>query len=275
MMLNSPHTSTHTYYLFDGALLLGTPQLPWLLEQPGRHRLYEDLGEQAANVGPWLPPATAPLHEFTRGLLSSALDQRFACSGLVCQAPLPELLEHLRALRYLEARNGQRYYFRYADGRAFSDVWQALTPGQQDATLGPIEAWHHSDRSGLRSVRAQPRPTAEASLPLQLHPRQWHELIESGRIGELFDAACRADQSLPPQGQARQRYTWTQQTYAWLHRLKVDALSVQVAAILVIWRTAGLLLKEEQFEAALRRAQRTGDISHVLAFASLGTGRPV
>ncbi|NBA95429.1 DUF4123 domain-containing protein [Pseudomonas sp. R5(2019)] len=272
--MNIP-ANTQRYYLFDGALLNSTAP-SWLLEQPGLYRLYDDLGEQAASVGPWLLPTTDPVNEYTRTLLTSGTEQRFACSGLTCRAPLPALLEHLRALRYLQSGGTQRYYFRYADGRAFSDLWRTLTPAQRRATLGPINTWNHLDLTGNVHKALAPHPdevAAEVSLPLRLQPQQWHQLIENGRIGELFDATAQIDDGLPPHGQPHERYHWTCQTYAWLRRMGVESVPVQVAANRVIWQTAGLLLKQEQFQSALLQAQRSGDISRVLEFAQIGTGR--
>ncbi|WP_133116813.1 hypothetical protein [Paraburkholderia acidicola] len=70
------------FFLFDGALLHGTPQHAWLLEQPWTIGLYDDLGEQARAAGPLLLPASVDKGELAQALAASGGSQRFACSRL-------------------------------------------------------------------------------------------------------------------------------------------------------------------------------------------------
>ncbi|NBA97761.1 DUF4123 domain-containing protein [Pseudomonas sp. R5(2019)] len=262
------------YYLIDGALLLGTPHHRWLLEQPELQRLYQDEGDMAANAGPLLLPSSTSVRAWTGTLAQGNPDAIFACNAFRSEAPLDMLLAHLKALRFLHTNGGRRYYFRYADGRAFASVWHTLTAEQRQATLGPIPAWHHYDAFGTECCAGPVQSdacTPPTALPLHLRPEQWHQVLEAGRLGERVNAAAALQVGPPPQGTRAQRYTWAAETDRWLKRLGVDALPVQVAATLVVWQTAGLVLRAEQFAAALRKAQVSGDLDGVLAFSQLAT----
>ncbi|CAD5108262.1 DUF4123 domain-containing protein [Zestomonas carbonaria] len=264
--------STESFFLFDGALLHASPEHAWLLEQEDTLHLYDDLGEQAIAVGPLLLPATPATGKIAQAMATSTEPMQFAISRLTGRLSTDRLDRHLRRLRYLETDNAQRYYFRYADGRAFEAVWRTLEPEQQAALLGPIISWEHIGRDGRLHKRVPPslrQDQAPAPLPLRLQPRQWHLALEAGRIGELFDSTLHANARPAYQGDPEQWYAWTEQTYHWLRRLGIDKPPVRLAANRVMWQTAGLVYRHTQFEQALIDAQRSDDTSHLLDYGEL------
>lgn len=259
---------THNYFLFDGALLHDIAHRDRILEEPGIRLLYEDEGPQAARVGPMLLPACQSVAQLMNQLSASNPDVMFGYGVLRVSAPMAQLLQHLRHLRFIHASNGKRYYFRFADGRAFSNVWQTLSPEQRQAVLGPVQEWHHHDTAGRECcVRQDPRGAASSgdSLPLQLRPEQWHRMLNATRVGELFLSASNINHRPRRQGTNLQRYVWTAQIQERLQRLRVHNPAVRTAAVLVVWQTAAQVLHDDRFEAVLREADRTGDVSCILA----------
>ncbi len=260
------------YFLFDGALLHGTPEHAWLLEQKSARCLYDDMGDEAKRVGPLLIQATPDSGDLAQCLALGDSALQFASSRLICHQPTSLLDQHLRQLRYLQAGEDQRYYFRFADSRAFHAVWATLDADQQAATLGPIESWEYIHRNGTTikiSAAQNPRGTSMPQLPLALAPTQWHQVLDAARIGELLDATQEALAPQPP-GQLAQRHTWTTQTIDWLRRLHIQHPPLLLAANQVMWQTEGLVFKQAVFEAALRDAQRSGNLAQVLSFGKLG-----
>lgn len=261
------------FFLFDGALLHGTPQQVWLLEQPWTVRLYDDLGEQAKLVGPLLLPASVDKGELAQALATSDSPRRFACSRLTCSQSPDVLEKHLRDLRHLLAGEAQRYYFRYADGRALSAVWSTLTPEQQLAAMGPISLWEYIDHGGELTALTPPAIAPDqdvARLPLRLEPAQWHQVLEAGRIGELFEST---EQLLSPDVETHtlaQRHEWTRQTWHWLRSLNIEPGPLYAAANLAVWQAAGKIKGDPAFEAALLEVQNGGDMARILAFGETG-----
>jgi hypothetical protein len=271
--MNMTTRSEECFFLFDGALLHGTPQHAWLLEQPWTVRLYDDLGEQARLVGPLLLPASVDKGELAQALATSSSSRRFACSRLTCSQS-PEVLEqHLRDLRYLLAGEAQRYYFRYGDGRAFSAVWSTLTPEQQRAAMGPISLWECVDHGEELTAITPPAIAPDQGvpgLPLRLVPAQWHQVLETGRIGELFEST---EQLLSPDAEdhsSAQRHEWTRQTWHWLRSLSIEPGPLHAAVNLAMWQTAGEITGAPAFEAALRESQNDGDLTRIVSFGATG-----
>lgn len=264
------------YFLFDGALMHGTPEQSWLNEQPQAIHLYDDLGEEAAKVGPVLLPAVQAVGDFAQSLAISNSALQFAGNRLICHQPVGHLKEHLRRLRYLLAGDAQRYYFRYADSRALAAVWFALTPLQQASTLGPITSWEYINRDGglICITASNSRPDhSPPTPPLTLQPAQWHAVLEAGRVGELLDdTVAMAPPTALVHSPAR-RFAWTRKTYHWLRKIGIADTALHREANLVVWLTEGLMLNESLFEYALRDAQESGDLRQVRAFGNVAPRR--
>ncbi|MGV5311690.1 DUF4123 domain-containing protein [Pseudomonas aeruginosa] len=263
-----------TFFLFDGALLHGTALHERILEEPEIRLLYDDQSPQAARIGPLLLPACREVAQMISQLATSNSELVFGYNLLRGPAHLDQIQQHLQQLRFIHALSGKRYYFRFADGRAFATVWQALSIDQRHAMLGPVKEWYHYDPAGRECCgRADPqRSTSPASaLPLQLQPDQWHQVLNATRVGELFVATLNVNYGPPAQGTRAQRYAWTTQIHERLQQLRVDKPPVRIAATWVVWQTAGSVLGEELFVAALKEANNSGDISGVLAFGHLSS----
>jgi len=263
-----------TFFLFDGALLHGTALHDHILEEPEIRLLYEDEGPQAARIGPLLLPARREVAQMTSQLAKSNSDIVFGYSLLRGPAHLGQIQQHLQQLRFIHAVSGKRYYFRFADGRAFATVWQTLSMEQRQAMLGPVQEWHHHDPAGRECCsRTDPRQSTSSAnaLPLQLQPEQWHQVLNATRVGELFLATSNVNYGPPAQGTRAQRYAWTTQIHERLQQLRVHETPVRIAATLVVWQTAGYVLGEELFEAALKEANSSGDVSGVLALSHLSS----
>lgn len=261
-----------TFFLFDGALLHGTALHDHILKEPEIRLLYDDESPQAARIGPLLLPARREVAQMISQLATSNSDVVFGYSLLRGPARLDQIHQHLQKLRFIHAVSGKRYYFRFADGRAFANVWQTLSIEQRQAMLGPVQEWHHYDPAGRECCgRADPlQSTSPANgLPLQLQPDQWHQVLNATRVGELFLETSNVNYGPPTQGTRTQRYAWTTQIHERLQQLRVQDTRVRIAATLVVWQTAGYVLGEELFEAALKKANSSGDISGVLAFSHL------
>lgn len=262
-----------TFTLLDGALLHGTTFHGRVLGEPGIRLLYEDKGPQAARMGPLLLPERQEISRQVNRLARIHSDMVFAYSLLRAPVSPEQILEHLQRLRFVHASGGKRYYFRFADGRAFASVWRTLSVEQRSAALGPVQGWHHYDPAGRQCcARTSPLPSTSPAniLPLQLQPRQWHQVLNATRVAELFFATSNMNNDGPPaQGSRAQRYAWTTQIHERLERLQLRETSVRIAATRVVWQTAGYVLGDEQFEIALKEANCNGDISGILVFGHL------
>lgn len=264
----------HTFFLFDGALLHDTALHDHLLKALENRLLYEDESPQAARIGPLLLPARPEVTRMISEQATSHSELLFGYSVLRSAACLDQIQQHLQQLRFIHTVSGKRYYFRFADGRAFANVWQTLSLEQRQAMLGPVQQWHHHDPAGRQCCgRTAPRQSTRpaSALPLQLQPDQWHQVLNATRAGELFLATSKVNYGPPAQGTRAQRYAWTTQIHEELQRLRIQDTPVRIAATLVVWQTAGYVLGEEVFEAALKKANHSGDISGVLALGHLSS----
>lgn len=257
------------YFLFDGALLLDTPVHAELFAQPHAVKLYADLGESAAAVGPLLIPATSAVGALAQTLATGESAQRFASSRLICPRGIDVLAAHLHRLRYLHGQqiDSPRYYFRYADSRGFAALWNTLPPEQQTGVLGPVESWEWLDPSG-RFIMARHAPNAAGDLlPLRLQPAQWNQLLEPARIGELLAMTMQAMPHLARRGLLGQHYAWTRSAYRWLHRHRFDEPALQVVVNAAVWQTDGAVIDQPVFEGFVRDAKRRDQIEDILQFS--------
>ena len=192
-----------TFFLFDGALLHDTALHDHILQEPEIRLLYEDQGPLAARVGPLLLLARQEVAEMISQLATSNSELVFGYNLLRSAACLDQIEQHLQQLRFIHAVSGKRYYFRFADGRAFANVWRALSLEQRQAMMGPVQEWHHYDPAGTQCCgrTAPQQSTSPASaLPLQLQPDQWHQVLNATRVGELFLATSKVNYGPPAQG---------------------------------------------------------------------------
>src|SRR5690606_13567274 len=162
------------FVLFDSALV-PSERIESIINDgyPGRC-LYGDLGEEAKRVSPWLLPLSPPAEELGREMRESGT-HAYGVSFLLTPVPIDVLSLHLQRLRKVFAGQ-KRYYLRYADGRAFSDLWRVLDQGQRTAMLGPVEAWkaHPSREPFQRGTKSDTELFShEDGLPLRLSTQQF------------------------------------------------------------------------------------------------------
>jgi hypothetical protein len=264
------------YFIFDAALLHGTEPYDWLQAQPNLRRLYDDLGEQAGTVGPLLIQATPDVIDLAQALAGCGDARRFACGLLICRSSTAVLERHLRQLRHLATHDDQQYYFRCADSRAVQAVWDVLDARQQADMIGPLASWEIITRRGpvqLMPASGSAQPSTPAALPLVLSSMQWHNLLDASRCGQLMEATYDALAGAPSQGDEWQHEQWTAQTIAWLRRLRIDSVPLQVVTNQVMWQTAGIIYLQAPYEAALRDAKVTGRVDRLLAFSRVSRSR--
>ncbi|WP_066092781.1 DUF4123 domain-containing protein [Xanthomonas massiliensis] len=170
------------FILFDSAIV-PLDRIVSIIDDgyPG-HCLYADWGEEAKSVSPWLLAPSSRVAELVRDLREGG-QHAHGVSRLATSASADAIVLHLRRLQTMFA-DRKRYYLRYADARAFSDLWSVLDPAQRRALLGPIAAWEAS-AAGESSRYIDPddgRTLAQSvTLPLRLSSRQFGELLRAQR----------------------------------------------------------------------------------------------
>jgi hypothetical protein len=270
-MNQSVSFSSGEYLLFDGALLHGTEAHRWLLGEARAVPIYADLGETAAGVGPLLVPATPEAQTLAQHLATSGTRYRYACNRLRSRQSDDEVVLHLQQVRYLlsGADASPRLYFRYADGRALSSLWPALSQRQRACLLGPIESWESTDYSGqvIREPGQKLQPEEVYNFtPLHLQPEQWHQVLEADRTAGLHERTLTDALHFDLPGLVPD-YPLTAQAYEWLRQRKIAEPAVQTAVTAAAWKTADLALLASPFEPLVARACENGAVAPVLVFA--------
>lgn len=136
-----------TAYLFDAGGLLAD-EVDRLRRSPSILWIYEHTGDARAEaLGPVLASATPDVVAISRSVSQDA-DRHWAISALCSQEGFERLGRHIRTLRQIHTQDGQRYYWRFADSRCLTAMWQQLDTRQQLRVLGPINRWHFHARNG-------------------------------------------------------------------------------------------------------------------------------
>lgn len=242
-------TSEQRYLLFDAAII--PLQLIRSVVDAGvpARCLYDDLGSQAERISPWLLQDK----DEARGLASRMReDRRYAhgVSRLGACVEMSELHQHLQHLRYVRA-NERRYFLRYADGRAWLDLWAELQPMQQLTALGPVSEWEAFDcepiiisKSGVRHQEGD----CHRVLPVGLSKQQWAGVIRRQRITQRWMRWESEQKSLSGKYAPCRLRELAGQTGEWLqaHRI-VDGPEVHDIEMAVL-RTDGAALADSLFD---------------------------
>lgn len=241
-----------TYHLLDGALLKDVDWFAHISQSPDAIALYQDLGEDAMHVGPWLVPANS-------GPLGTvALPLTHGISTITTQASVEQLVQHLHQIRHIQTDDGQSFYLRYADTRTLSAITQAWPAKLQAAIKGPIDDWQYTDRY------AQPVHFAK-DVPQQLAPlqkiklAQFEALINAGqadRIALELQEFNEAD--LQPVTNAAQ-FSYIEQAIHFVEKPKVGRYSLQIEIARQAVLTQGRALQNPQFIALVEQAMDGGD----------------
>lgn len=249
-------------YLFDGALLREHGETLDALQTQHAVYLYEDLGNEAASVGPILMPGNPALLAFANGLVNAEDSRRFATSQLTYRGPLEKLAAHLSRLRVLETTHEEvrRYFLRYADTRVLSVLGQVATHAQVHDLMNGIErwAWVEPDKTFVELRRDADWNGPSSGLPLRFSPKQLSSFLRQGRHHELLHATLVHCPSLAAYGTLGERHAWTQQTCKWLKDENIRCSDTQVAINEAVWRTRGAALASAEFSALVHDAQAEG-----------------
>lgn len=253
--------------LVDGALLASAPGWRSMRERGVGIPLYEDLGDEARSVGPWLAPVDALQH-----LADSPLPVRLGISVLRCATTQAGLVEHFRRIRYVACSDDQRFFLRYADSRALGAMQAAWPPGLLACIKGPVASWTWTDRSGRPAEFC--RGLAGTSTPLPpVTPDQLDALVAAGEadqmaasLEELHDADVRPVHDAAQFDLVARALDWCRR-----HRLEPWLLKRSVCCQFV--RTAALVADDPAFLAAARRSAGSGDAAQIDGWASSVAGQ--
>jgi hypothetical protein len=248
------------HLLADGALLQNGP-LAQRLDPGGRGRaLYEDLGDSAARLGPWLLPWPDDLD-----LSLVPLPSRYGLSQLQVEVAPDALHQHLRGLRHVSTDDGQRFFLRLADTRALAAMAQAWPADLLAALKGPVQAWRWCDREGqwwnwVPGIRGASR----AMRPLTLS--EFEALVAAGEADRLAaELEGLGEPDLKPMHDPHQ-HRLVSRAAAWL---TAQAPLPWAWRWTVAWqavRTGGRALDHPGFEQCLAQARTAGDLSRLRAW---------
>ena len=250
---------TH-HLLVDGALWHDRPPVPGLdLERHGR-ALYEDLGDAAARVGPWLLPWPADLD-----LASVPLPTRLGLSQLEVEVSPEALFQHLMRLRQVAMDDGQRFFLRLADTRALAAMAQAWPKDLLAALKGPVLAWRWCDRDGhwvdwVPGLAGCVRPLRALRLS------EFEALVSAGEVDRLAaELEGLGEEGLKPvQDPAQHRLV--ARTVAWLAQREPLPWPWRWSIAWQAVRTDGLALRSADFEQCLAQAWAAGDLALLRAW---------
>lgn len=241
------------YIVFDGAQL-ESAEIAYLRERDDCHALYADMGDEAAAVGPWLAPAKGEIDALAAAVEASR-PRRYGIIRLLGDVDSVRLTGHLSRLRYLYGDDEQRYFFRFADSRAFDNVWRALDPAQKAGLFGPVVEWAYTNRSGRHTVRTAPDGIEPQQPPWRLTEAQFNTVLDLSWPDQLLAATLERELDLMVLHREVEYYAWTQRTCELARTLAIDSHPLHLAMNTAVLRTAGHAFDDPAFKAAVAKAQ--------------------
>ena len=179
----------HRFVLFDAAIV-PIESIRSLVDDGVCARcLYEQWGAGAERVSPWVLADGPGVRELAQDMRASRT-HAFGVSSLMSRVPMDELAEHLMRLQYLFCGH-DRYFLRYADGRAFADLWEVLRPEQRTCLLGPVQRWNARACAPRDYMSGESEDRLFGSgegqrPPLRLMRAQFGRLIRAQRITQRW-----------------------------------------------------------------------------------------
>lgn len=255
--MNSAHASE--FILFDGAIV-PTDRIVSIIHDgyPGCC-LYEDLGDEAKQVSPWLLSLSSPAEELAVEMGGSRM-RAHGVSRLLAPTSMKTLELHLRQLQTLFSGRKQ-YYLRYADGRSLADLWEVLNPIQRAALLGPVEVWEAHPADGpSRYVADTSQLSPDKGLPLRLSKGQFSQLMRMQSDTQRWTTWLKTQPALVTGYTLDELRDLSRRAGAWLH-VRGDALpprlvhAVSVAAL----RSNGEVFEHPGFANAVRQGIDSDD----------------
>lgn len=200
----SPRPPTVSDWLLDGALLRDAPFWSALKTQTGSIALYADLGDDAADVGPWLVPGEAWSMP-----VDLPLPWRHGVHALSHCESRQVIQAHFEAVRYVWTDDGQRFYLRVADARTLRAAATTLPPHMQRQIRGPVAHWCYWTFEGTPESFAPPqgdgRPGRSQASTLTLTLNQFEALIDAGTADRLAEElAATHEEGIKPTHDAEQ-----------------------------------------------------------------------
>jgi len=171
----------HRFALFDAAIVPVDSIKSVVNSGICARCLYAQWGDEAERVSPWLLADGPGVGEFAQEMRASRAHAA-GVSWLMSRVSMEGVVEHLARLQYLFSGR-DRYFLRYADGRALADLWEVLRPDQRTCLLGPVQEWN-AHACAPRDYASEGGPSgAEESqhLPLRLTRTQFGRFIRAQR----------------------------------------------------------------------------------------------
>lgn len=241
-----------TYYLLDGSLLKDLDWFQNLTQSADAIALYQDLGEEAIGVGPWLVPARSA------DVSAVKLPQSHGISTITTQASLEQLVQHLHQIRQIRTDDGQSFYLRFADTRTLNAITQAWPAKLQAAIKGPVNDWKYVDRYKKPIHFAKDLPQNLAALPL-LKLAQFEALVNAGRADRFaLELQDFNETNLHPVTDAQQ-FNNVELAVKFVEKEGIQryALQIEIARKSVL--TQGRALQNTQFVALVKQVQTNGE----------------
>ncbi len=244
------------YHLLDASLLKDVDWFQSLIASADAVALYQDLGDEAMGVGPWLVPAQSG------AVGATALPQTHGISIIATQASLDKLVQHLHHIRQIQTDDGQSFYLRFADTRTLSAITQAWPPKLQAAVKGPIDQWHYTDRYQASIEFAKDAPQNLSTLP-QLKLAQFEALVNAGQADSIALELQEFDeQGLQPVTNAQQfSHVVSAAKFIEKHGIQRHQIQIELARQAVL--TQGRALQNAQFTDLVEKVRTSGEFAAI------------
>jgi len=255
MLIDAP-----TAYLFDAGGLL-TDEVDRLRRSPSILWLYEHTGDvRAEALGPVMVAAT-PDAVAIGASVSQDADRNWAISALCSQESFECLGRHIRTLRQIHAQDGQRYYWRFADSRCLTAMWEQLETRQQLGVLGPISRWQFHARNGRPVDLCVPtnhvlQSAGVAQGALRLSDQQLFGLLDSVWPDQLLASVVEQHPVALTHLSPFERHVHAKTVCDWLREQGEERYPVQQSLMLEVLSVAQPRWGATQLHQALTRAHQ-------------------
>jgi hypothetical protein len=244
------------YHLLDASLLKDLDWFQSITASADAVALYQDLGEEAMGVGPWLVPTQSG------AVGAAALPQAHGISTITTQASLEQLVQHLHQIRQIQTDDGQSFYLRFADTRTLSAVTQAWPAKLQAAIKGPIDEWRYTDRYQARIEFAKDVPQNLKALP-QLKLAQFEGLINAGQADRIaLELQDFNEADLHPVTDAQQ-FSHVQAAVKYIEKHGIQRHQIQIELTRQAVLTDGRALQNAHFIALVEQVRTNGEFAAI------------
>lgn len=269
----SPSRAPMEFILLDSAIVPLDRIMSVIDDGHSGHCLYADLGDEARLISPWLLESSSPAETLVRDMRDSKRHTH-GVARLAAPTSIDVVVLHLHQLRTLLA-DRKRYYLRYADGRALSDLWGVLDSTQRQALLGPIDTWEAcaTDEPCRYLVSYESRSRAEAvSMSLRLSSHQFGELLQAQRDTQRWSTWLATQPQLCDGYSLKDLRDLSRLTGKWLRTQGALPERVVQAVGVAVLRSKGEVLGHPELAGKLRQGAVGDDLEDWLAGRSRMSG---